>query len=71
MAESFALVDTRSEPEEEIYYIAVQHMPALSLTAAVRLTSPKALVLTNHRFCLVSHKLMGNLELKEYPSRTD
>ena len=65
--QSFDFIDKRSEPEEEIYYIAVQHMPALSLTAAVKLTSPKSLVLTNHRFCVVFQKLMGDVEMREYP----
>ena len=67
VTQSFNYVDNRSEPDEEIYYIAVQHMPALSLTAKVKLTTPRSIVLTNHRVCVIHQKLMGDTEMDEYP----
>ncbi len=65
--ETFAFVDLRSEPGEEIYYIAVQNIPAVSLTATVKLRSPKSVVLTNWRFCIVKPKLLGETALEEFP----
>lgn len=67
VSESFAFVDLRSEPGEEIYYIAVQNFPAVSLTATVKLRSPKSVVLTNWRFCIVKPKLLGETALDEFP----
>jgi len=67
VSETFAFVDLRSEPGEEIYYIAVQNFPAVSLTATVKLRSPKSLVLTNWRFCIVKPRLLGNTVLEEFP----
>lgn len=67
LAEAFAFLTDRSEPEESIFYIAVQHFPAMSLTAAVRLTAPKSLALTDHRFCILKHKHMGGIGIDEYP----
>lgn len=64
--ESFTFVDSRSGPEEQIYYIAVQHMPLLKVTAAVKLTGPKSIVLTNHRVCVITPKLMGDTDFEEY-----
>jgi len=66
VAESFAFIDSRSEPNEEIYYIAVQNFPALSLTSSVKLRSPKSVVLTSWRFCVIKPKLMGNTEFDEF-----
>lgn len=65
--DSFTYVTERSVPDEEILYIAVQHLPALSLTAAVKLTSPKSLVITNQRICVVAPRLMGAIDFHEYP----
>ncbi|MDF1751315.1 MAG: DUF4339 domain-containing protein [Verrucomicrobiales bacterium] len=67
VSESFNYLVARDEPGEEIYYIAVQELPALSLTAAVRLSAPKSVLLTNCRFCILNPKLMGDIEFKEYP----
>ncbi|MDF1811425.1 MAG: GYF domain-containing protein [Verrucomicrobiales bacterium] len=67
VTECFNFINSRSEPEEEIYYIAVQELPALSLTAAVRLTSPRSMIITNHRFCILNPKLMGAIDFDEYP----
>ena len=64
--QSFALVDSLSEPEESIYYIAVQHIPLLKVTAAVKLTGPKSIVLTDRRICILTPKLIGNTELNQY-----
>ena len=63
---SFAFIDSRSEPNEEVYYIAVQDFPALSLTASVKLRSPRAVVLTSWRFCVIKPKLMGNTDFDEF-----
>ena len=64
--ETFVFVDLRSEPGEEIFYIAVQDFPAVSLTATVKLRSPKSVVLTNWRFCIVKPKLLGETSLEEF-----
>ncbi|MFT5466616.1 MAG: hypothetical protein ACI8UO_001716 [Verrucomicrobiales bacterium] len=66
LSAAFSLVDTRSESEESILYIATQHFPAKSLTATVRLTAPKSLVLTNQRFCIVKHRLLGEIQMEDY-----
>ncbi len=66
VAQSFAFIDNRSEPDEEIYYIAVQNFPALSLTASVKLRSPRSVVLTSWRFCVIKPKLMGNTDFDEF-----
>jgi len=68
VAETFSFIEKRSEPNEEVYYIAVQQMPALStLTAAVKLSAPKSIILSNWRFCILSQKLMGSVDFQEYP----
>ena len=67
VSESYNFVEKRTEDGEDIYYVAVQHMPAITLTAAVRLTSPKAVVITNHRICVISQKLLGDMDMAEYP----
>ena len=64
--QSFALVDSLSEPNESIYYIAVQHIPLLKVTAAVKLTGPKSIVLTDHRIYILTPKLIGDTELNQY-----
>ena len=66
VSESFALVDSRSGPEEHIYYIAVQHIPLLKVTAAVKLTGPKSIVLTDQRIYVITPKLMGDADFEEY-----
>ncbi len=67
VAESFNYINSRSEPGEEIYYVAVQSLPPLSLTAAVRLTTPKSLILTNCRFCILNPRLIGTIDFQEFP----
>ena len=68
VSDSFAHVTSRSPAtDEEVYYIAVQHVPAMSLTKAVKLSAPKSLALTNYRFCVINPKLMGTIEFDEYP----
>lgn len=67
VAESFAFMEKRSVENEEIYYIAVQAIQALSLTASVRLRAPQSIVLTNCRFCIIRPKLMGDPEFHEFP----
>ena len=52
--------------DEPIYYIAVQDYPAVSLTTAVRLTAPQSLALTEKRFCVITPKLIGDIEFEEY-----
>lgn len=64
--DSFALVDSRSGSEENIYYIAVQHIPLLKVTAAVTLTGPKSIVLTDHRIWVITPKVMGDTDFEEY-----
>ena len=64
--QSFALVDSLSEPDERIYYIAVQHIPLLRVTAAVTLTGPRSIVLTDNRICVLTPKLIGNIDITEY-----
>ncbi len=64
--QSYNLVDSLSEPEERIYYIAVQHIPLRRVTAAVQLTAPKSIVLTDGRICVLSPKLMGNVDVYHY-----
>jgi len=67
VAESFKFIKERAKKDEELYYIAVQHLPALSLTAAVRLTMPKSIVVTNRRICIVEPKLVGKTTCREFP----
>ncbi|MGB2402814.1 MAG: PH domain-containing protein [Akkermansiaceae bacterium] len=64
--QSFALVDSLSEPEESIYYIAVQHIPLLKVTAAVKLTGPKSIVLTDRRIYILTPKLIGDTDISQY-----
>ena len=66
LSTAFAHVDTRSESEESILYIATQHFPAKGLTAAVRLTAPKSIVLTNQRFCIVKHRMLAEIKMEDY-----
>ncbi len=66
VSEAFSFIDKRSEPDEEIYYIAVQRFPALRLTATVTLRSPKAIVLSSWRFCIVKPKLIGETTFEEF-----
>lgn len=65
--ETFKYIDRNLEPEEELYYIAVQHQPALSLTAAVLLSAPKSIAITNQRVCFVKQKVIGEIEMEAYP----
>lgn len=65
--DAFTFLTSRSEPNEEIFYIATQHQPALSLTAAVLLSHPKAIVVTDHRVCIIKQKVIGDPEMAEYP----
>jgi len=64
--ESFSLIESLIEPDEEIYYIAVQHIPLRRVTAAVKLTAPKSIVLTDRRIYVLSPRLVGNADLNEY-----
>lgn len=64
--QSYSLVDSTSQPEERIYYIAVQHFPLRRVTAAVKLTAPKSIVLTDLRICVLAPKLMSDTDLFEY-----
>ncbi len=64
--QSYTLVESTSQPEERIYYIAVQHFPLRRVTAAVKLTAPKSIVLTDQRICLLAPKLMSDTDLFEY-----
>lgn len=66
VAESFAFMDKRSEDGEDIYYIAVQAVRPLRLTASVRLRAPHSVVLTNLRFCVIKPKLVGEPEFNEF-----
>lgn len=66
VSESFALVSERCEPGENIYYVAVQHVPALSLTAAVKFTSPKSFVVTDLRIFVITPKFMSTPHTQEY-----
>lgn len=67
VADSFTYVTNHGEPDEEIYYIAVQHTPAMSLTAAVHLASPRSVILTSSRVCVITPKLIGEDKFEEYP----
>ncbi|MDF1816543.1 MAG: GYF domain-containing protein [Verrucomicrobiales bacterium] len=67
VTECINFINSRAEPGEQVHYVAVQQLPALSLTAAVRLTSPKSIILTNRRFCILNPRLMGSIEFEEYP----
>ncbi len=67
VADSFATVNSHLLDNEQIYYVAVQQQPALSLTAAVRLTSPKSVVVTSHRICVLNPKLIGDVDFTDYP----
>ncbi len=64
--QSFALVESLAEPDEKIYYVAVQHIPLLKVTAAVKLTGPKSIVLTDRRIYVLTPKMIGNTELNQY-----
>ncbi len=64
---AYNFIEHRSEPDESIYYIAIQRFAATDLTATVRLRLPKAVVLTNTRFCVVFNKLMAETTFEDYP----
>lgn len=66
VSESFALVSELCQPGENIYYVAVQHVPALSLTAAVKFTSPKSFVVTDLRIFVITPKFMSPPQTQEY-----
>lgn len=55
------------EDDEEIYYIATQHLPAMGLTAAIRLTTPKSVALTNLCIYIIEHKMRGGIEVEQFP----
>jgi Bacterial PH domain len=65
VAESFKFINERAQKNENLYYIAVQELPALSLTAAVRLTMPKSIVITDKRICILEPKLVGKTTFQE------
>ena len=65
--DAFAFLTGSSLANEQIYYIATQHQPALSLTAAVLLSNPKAIIVTNLRVCIIKQKVIGDSEMSEYP----
>jgi hypothetical protein len=67
VAQTFGFIESRREDNEEIYYIAVQNIPALSLTATVKLRAPRSVVLTSRRFCIVKPKLMSDISFEEFP----
>lgn len=52
---------------EDIFYIAVQDLPALSLTGPVRLTSPVSIAITSHRISVIHHRMTGTLDFDNYP----
>ena len=66
VAESFSSVEKRLEENEEVYYIAVQDFPAVSLTSSVRLRAPQSIILTNKRFCIIHPKLIGEALFEEF-----
>ena len=66
LADAFAQLGAEVGDDEPIYYIAVQDLPALSLTGTVRLTSPKSVAITESRICIVHHRLTGKLEFEFY-----
>lgn len=67
LSDTFKYINDRALPGEALHYIAVQYLPALSITAAVRLTMPKSIILTNMRICVLEPKLMGESSLESYP----
>ncbi len=67
VSEIYNFIDLRSEPDESIYYIAIQRFAATDLTATVKLRLPKAVVLTNTRFCIVFNKLVAETTFDDYP----
>tara|TARA_R110002096_G_scaffold274350_1_gene468144 strand:+ start:1426 stop:2040 length:615 start_codon:yes stop_codon:yes gene_type:complete len=66
VAESFSSIEKRLEEDEEVYYIAVQNFPAVSLTTSVRLRAPQSVILTNKRFCIIHPKLIGEAVFEEF-----
>lgn len=64
--QSYSLVDSLSFSDERIYYIAVQHIPLRRVTAAVKLTAPKSIVLTDQRIFVLYPKLVGDIEFHDY-----
>lgn len=66
-SESFKYINAHALKGEELYYIAVQHMPALKITSSVKLSMPKSIILTNHRFCILEPKMRGEPNFDTYP----
>lgn len=67
VSEAFDYINTHSLKEEELFYIAVQSVPSLKITSAVSLNMPKAIVLTNYRFCIFEKKIAGDPNFDSYP----
>lgn len=65
--EAFEYINTRALPNEELYYIAVQHVPALKITSTVRLSMPSVVILTNQRFCILEHKRLNEPDFHSFP----
>ncbi len=66
VSEAFGQLSNGLAPEEDIFYIAVQDLPAIPLTGRVRLTSPLSVAITNQRICIIHHKIGGKLEFENY-----
>ncbi|MEM1295493.1 MAG: GYF domain-containing protein [Verrucomicrobiota bacterium] len=66
LTDAFNSLSSSLQEGEDIYYIAVQDLPALSLTGPVRLTSPVSVAITNERICVIHHKMTGSLEFDVY-----
>tara|TARA_R110002096_G_scaffold200639_13_gene384772 strand:+ start:27425 stop:28039 length:615 start_codon:yes stop_codon:yes gene_type:complete len=66
LTDAFNKLSSALGDDEDIFYIAVQDLPALSLTGPVRLTSPISVAITNLRICVIHHKMTGTLEFDIY-----
>ena len=66
VSQAFGQLSNGLAAGEDIFYIAVQDLPALPLTGKVRLTSPQSVAITNERICVIHHRLGGKLEFENY-----
>lgn len=64
---AFAVIDENSEHDEEIVYIAVQQLDPGDRVSEILQATPEAVVLTNLRLAIVDPKLIGDVEVKEFP----
>ncbi|MDF1814581.1 MAG: hypothetical protein P1V20_20415 [Verrucomicrobiales bacterium] len=65
--QALTYMEKQVRPGEQLHYIAVQHVPVLRITATVKLSMPKSIILTSQRFCVLEPRIVGEDVFDVYP----